>query len=34
MFSPRPPAAFRALAYVISTILFVGVQFAVAHAPL
>jgi hypothetical protein len=34
MFSTRPPAAFRALAYLVSAILFIGVQFAVANTPL
>jgi hypothetical protein len=34
MFSSRPPAAFRALAYIVSVALFIGVQIAVAQAPL
>lgn len=34
MFSSRPPAAFRALAYLVSVVLFVGVQIAVGNAPL
>ncbi|QGZ95847.1 hypothetical protein DSM104635_02700 [Terricaulis silvestris] len=34
MLGSRPPAAFRALAYLVSAMLFIGVQIAVAHAPL